>query len=200
MYRQLGFTIKPVRIHKNGIRNHPIKFRNGTEIAHITADESRDPLSAEYIRPLESGDGSVFVGFSTTELGDLALHFDDLGRTAKLAKGTLPFPESDTLRHIFFAERTTSPTDQPDHFNHPKGSEALIGVWIAGDDLEPECKLFTGTGAEMIEVAVNVPESLETVAARFQHAEVVFLPRAFQLVPERKVVGAVIQTRGSDTV
>jgi catechol 2,3-dioxygenase-like lactoylglutathione lyase family enzyme len=44
-YRRLGFTLKPGRAHKNGIRNQHAKFADGTELELITAPEGRDSLT-----------------------------------------------------------------------------------------------------------------------------------------------------------
>ena len=75
-YRQLGFVLKPGRVHENGIRNQHIKFPDGTEIELITASEAQDPQTAEYLQHLAAGDGAAFVGFYAPEVDRLADQLD----------------------------------------------------------------------------------------------------------------------------
>jgi len=199
-YRELGFTLKPGRLHENGIRNQHVKFTDGTELELISLREARDPLTAEYLKLLASGDGPAFVGFYAPDINQLTGQLDAEGRTYRYDGGLLTFPESDRLRYIFFGDRNRSPTDSPEHFEHRNGAEALIGVWIAGDDLDPERQLLTALGATITEQEVYVPERLKATVARLQQAEVVFLPASQQLVPGRRIVGATIRTRDLDAL
>jgi len=194
-YRQLGFTLKPGRPHENGIRNEHVKFQDGTEIELITAVEARDALTTEYVRHLAKGDGPAFVSFFAPEMNRVAGYLDVEGRTYSRSAGLLSFPEIDSLRYIFFGGRNRSPADRPEHFRHANGAEGLVGVWIAGDDLTTERRLFAGVGATFTEEEVHVPETVRGVVARFPHGEVVFLPGSRQLVPGRRIVGATIRVR-----
>ena len=192
--------MKPGRPHDNGIRNQHVKFPDGTEIELITTNVARDPLTAEYFKHLASGGGPAFVGFYAPDMNQLAILLDAEARTYRFDNGLLTFPESDQLRYIFFGNRYRSPTDQPEHFEHFNGAEALIGIWIAGDDLAPERQLFTTLGATMTDQEVYAPERLIATVARLQQAEVVFLPASRQLLPGRRIVGATIRTSNLDAV
>jgi len=130
----------------------------------------------------------------------LAGRFDNDERTYLWDGGLLSFPESDRLRYIFFGHRNPSPSDRPEHFSHPNGAVALIGVWIAGDDLAPERQLLTALGATFVEQEVHTPGGVKAALAQFQQAEVVFLPGSRQLVPGRKIVGAIVRTLDLDTL
>ena len=193
-YRQLGFTLKPGRSHENGIRNQHVKFPDGTEIELITVVGARDALTAEYLRRLARGDGPAFVAFFTPDMNGVARQLDAMGRTYRHADGLLSFPEADGLRYIFFGPRNNSPTDRPEHFKHINGAEALIGVWIAGNDLSDERELLTRLGASIIDEERHLPESVRGTVARLPQAEVVFLPGFRQLVSGRRIVGATIRT------
>ncbi|MCP4542732.1 MAG: VOC family protein [Chloroflexi bacterium] len=197
-YRELGFTLKPGKPHENGIQNQHVKFADGTEIELITVPEARDSLTAEYVRHLASGDGAAFVGFYAPDMDRLAGRLDAEGRTYHWDGGLLTFPESDGLRYTFFGQRTSSPTDRPEHFEHRNGAEALIGVWIAGDDLASEHQLFVALGATFFELEVHIPGSTRATVAKLQQAEVVFLPGSYQLVPGRRIVGATVRTHDLD--
>ena len=199
-YRSLGFVLKPGRHHENGIRNQHVKFPDGTEIELITASRARDALTAEYLRHLASGDGAAFLGFYAPNLDQLAHRFDAEGRTYRYDGGLLTFPASDELRYIFFGERLRSATDQPQHFEHSNGAEALIRVWIAGDDLSSERQLLTDLGATIAERVVFVPDRALAQVAALPQAEVVFLPASRQLLPGRRIVGATIRTSNLDAL
>lgn len=193
-YRKLGFALKPGRTHENGIQNQHVKFPDGTEIELISTSKARDTLTAEYLKYLASGDGPAFVGFYAPDMDRLASRLDAVGKPYRIGDGLLSFPESDELRHIFFGQRAQSTTDQPAHFGHLNGADALIGVWVAGDDLTAELKLLTSLGAEFSEQEVYVPEGVMAIVAELQQAELVFLPGSWQLVPGRRIVGATIRT------
>ncbi len=198
LYRKLGFSLKPGRPHANSIINQHIKFPDGTEIELISALEARDQLSSEYLNFLKSGDGPAFVGFYAPEMDDLADHFDFNGMVYHSSGGLLTFPVSDKLRYIFFGRRLRSPTDKPEYFNHRNSAAALIGVWISAEDFEAEYQLFNKLGALISEENVFVPEKLKSTVIRLNQAEVVILPASRQLVPGRKIAGAIILVRDMD--
>ena len=100
--------------------------------------------------------------------------------------------------YIFFGRLNRSPTDKPEHFAHPNGAEALIGVWLAADDLSPERKLLEGMGAAMERREALVPTPQTTDVARFLRDEVVLLPGRFQLVPGRRIVGATVAVSSAE--
>jgi len=199
-YRELGFALKPGRPHENGLRNQHVKFADGTEIELISVREARDSLTAEYLRHLAAGDGPAFVGLFAPDLDRLAGRLDAEGRVYRTGDGLLSFPESDKLRYVFFGRRNRSASDRPEHFRHRNGAEALIGVWIAGDDLGPERQLLASLGATLTDRGVHAPGSLTATVAEFPQAEVVFLPGSRQLVPGRHVVGLTVRTRDLEAV
>lgn len=194
-YRQLGFSLKPGRPHANGIQNQHVKFADGTEIELITAAGPRDPLTASYMRHLEDGDGPAFVGFYTSGMDALARRFDAEGRPYRRAGGLLSLSDSNSLRYVFFGNRNASPTDRPEHFRHANGAEALIGVWLADDDLSAEHDLLAGLGAQMVREAVHAPDPVIVTLAKLPHGEVVFLTGSRQLVKGRRIVGATVRVR-----
>ena len=180
-YRQLGFTLKPGRPHENGIRNEHAKFADGTEIELITADRARDGLTSRYLAHLASGDGPAFAAFFAPDLNAVARQEGD-------------------LRYIFFGPRNHSPTDRPEHFRHSNGAEALIGVWVAGDDLSGERELLARMGASISEEELHFPGTAKATVARLPQAEVVFLPGSLQQVPGRRIVGATLRTRNLESL
>lgn len=194
-YRRLGFTLKPGRPHDNGIENRHVKFADGTEIELITAPEARDPLTAEYVHHLASGDGPAFLALYAPDLDRLARRFDTAGRPDSRGGWGLSFPDADPRSYVFFGRRNASPTDLPEHFAHANGAESLIAVWLAGDDLSAERELLAMVGATFAEAEVRVPEVARATVVRLGEGEVVLLPGSHQLVPGRRIVGVTLRTK-----
>ena len=174
-YRALGFVLKPGRPHDNGIRNEHAKFLDGTELELITAPDARDDLTSTYRKHLAAGDGPAFLAFHVPLL-------DETGRDSAPS-------------YVFFGGLNKSPTDKPEHFAHPNGAEALIGVWLADDDLSRERKLLEAMGAVIERRETRVPAPLTTDVARLFDDEVVLLPSRFQIVPGRRIVGATVAVK-----
>jgi catechol 2,3-dioxygenase-like lactoylglutathione lyase family enzyme len=174
-YRALGFVLKPGRPHDNGIRNQHAKFIDGTELELITAPEARDALTSTYRKHLTAGDGPAFLAFHVPG-----------------------FSEADRKHapsYLFFGGLNRSPTDMPEHFAHPNGAVALVGVWLADDDLARERKLLQAMGAIIERREARVPAATITDVARLFEDEVVLLPGRFQRVPGRRIVGATVAVR-----
>src|SRR5687767_12158381 len=65
----LGFLIKPGRMHPNRLLNRHLKFGDGTEIELMTVrGEPGDPMARDYARLLESGAGGAYVALRTPDL------------------------------------------------------------------------------------------------------------------------------------
>lgn len=194
-YRQLGFTLKPGRPHENGIRNHHVKFSDGTEIELITAAEARDAATTAYLKHLSQGDGPAFAAFYAPDMDAVAERLDKLGRKYRHAGRFLTLHEDDELDYIFFGPRNHSPTDRPEHFRHANGAESLIALWFASDDYSAEEDLLAAVGATLTDEKVRSPQVSSGRIARFAQSEVVLLPGAHQLVAGRRIVGATLRTR-----
>jgi catechol 2,3-dioxygenase-like lactoylglutathione lyase family enzyme len=194
-YRRLGFTLKQGRPHADGIRNLHAKFRDGTEIELITAPAARDELTSFYVDFLKSGDGPAFLGLYAPDLdaADAAL---DVPHAREGGLVALKGP----LRWLFIGGRNASPTDLPEHFEHPNGADGLIGVWLASEGgahagrEEPQ-KVLRALGATLSREEVAAPRRSSRTVARFASGEVVFLPASRQPVRGRPIVGAVLRTR-----
>ena len=61
-FRSLGFTIKPGRLHPNGLLNSHVKFVDGTSLELMSvAGEPTDAVAANYADFLRAGDGGAFA-------------------------------------------------------------------------------------------------------------------------------------------
>jgi hypothetical protein len=177
-YRALGFVLKPGSPHDNGIRNQHAKFIDGTELELITAAEARDALTSTYRKHLAAGDGPAFLAFHVPRLSEA--------------------DQKQAPSYVFFSGLNRSPTDRPEHFAHPNGAVALVGVWLADDDLAGEKKLLQAMGATLERREARVPAAIITEVARLSDDEVVLLPGRFQRVPGRRIVGATVAVRDVD--
>jgi hypothetical protein len=123
------------------------------------------------------------------------------GKIAHRRDGSyIHFPAAGGLDYWFLGPRNASPTDRPEHFVHPNGAEALVGVWLAADDLSRERRLLEAVGARVQREDVHVPVAAAADVAHLQEGDVVFLPGRRQLVPGRRIVGATISVKSLDVV
>lgn len=173
-FERLGFVLKPGRPHDNGLQNAHVKFADGTEIELISPTEAIDALSVQYIEWLRNGDGAFSVG---------------LYRPG--SKNTPP-------PGVFFDARQHSPTDRPEHFEHPNSAVTLSGVWLAGSPAERQLQKLPG--AKGIEAAFCAPFGYGTRAVHFKGAEVVLLPEGMQIVRGRPIVAATVTVKHLLTV
>ncbi len=199
-YRRLGFVLKQGRPHANGIRNLHAKFADGSEIELITADQPRDDLSGAYRQLLAEGAGPVFLALYAPDQEALAHRVVAMGKAYGRSEGLLTFPPGDPLRYLFFGSRNRSPSDRPAHFVHPNGAEALIGVWLAAEDFTPERALLAALNVPVSEQDVRVPEPASVPAGKLREGEILFLPGARRLLPERSIVGATLRVRTLEPV
>jgi hypothetical protein len=198
-FRELGFALKPGRPHANGIRNQHVKFPDGTELELITAPEARDRLTATYRRHLLDGDGPAFLAFYAPSLDAAAAAMDAARIPYERRAGFLGLPHDQVLNYVFLAGRNQSPTDRPEHFDHPNGAESLIGVWLSAEDLSEERRLLTTLGATFSDDLVWVPDAVRASVAHLAEGEVVFLPDSRQLTRGRRIAGATIRVRNAAT-
>ena len=129
-FRAMGFTIKPGRLHPDGILNAHVKFGDGSELELITAPKGVDSLTSEYRNKLETGDGPVYYGFDAPDPASLLRKLHAAGMRLKDDGGLLTFPIGHPLHAIFFGVRAPAPTDRPEHFIHANTALRLSGFWV----------------------------------------------------------------------
>jgi hypothetical protein len=168
-FMKLGFTLKPGRPHDNGLRNEHVKFADGTEIELITPTEASDELSSRYVDWLRQGDGAVSLGL--------------------YRPGKTPAPPPG----VFFAGRQKSPTDLPEHFDHPNSAVTLSGIWLAGSPVER--KLSNLPGARAVQAPFCAPFGFGDKVVQWKEGELFLLPESQQIVPGRPIVAATVTVR-----
>ena len=144
-FRNLGFAIKPGRVHADGIRNAHVKFADGTELELITAPAASDALTTEYRGKLKGGEGPVYFGLYAPDHAELTVWLRAQGLTVDQDGGLLTFQKDDPLHHLFFGLRQKAPTDRPEHFAHANTALRLSGIMVRGN-LE-EKSLLAALGA-----------------------------------------------------
>ncbi len=195
IYRRLGFSIKPGRLHADGIRNQHVKFEDGGGIELITAQRATDALSANYVQLLAQGEGPAFLSFHTLNLPALETAFRRARFSYREDDRTLTFRDP-ALQFVFFFEGSNrSPTDRPEHFQHANSAYATAGVWIADDEDSPLAPLLKSAGGEVITKKVFAPTERSAKIVQVQNGEVVCLPKSSQIIPGRPIVGVVFLTR-----
>ena len=173
-FERLGFAVKPGRPHDNGLRNEHVKFADGTEIELITPAGANDDLSARYADWLRDGDGAVSLGL--------------------YRPGKPPAPPPG----VFFAARQKSPTDLPEHFDHPNGAITLSSVWLAGSPVE--AKLSNLPGAKVVPASFCAPFGFGTRIVRWKEGELYLLPESQQIVRGRPIVAVTVTVKSLATV
>ena len=200
-YRRLGFSIKPGRLHADGIRNMHVKFSNGAGIELITAAAPKDDLTRHYLTLLAQGEGAAFVGFYTPDLRALEERLDRAGIRYSLDHGLLVFSDPALGWPFMFDVPNLAANDKPEYFQHPNTANATLGIWIASASERPMLKLFKALGARIERRRVYVPDPvLAEVATVADSGEVIFLPASRQILPGRPIVGIVLQTRDLDAL
>ncbi len=145
-YARLGFALKEGRPHPDGIRNRHVKFRDGTEIELITAPEATDALTAQYRQLIQAGDGPAFLSLDVEPPALAVERVKQARLPASTSGGHVDFLFDSPLGYVFFAGLNQSPTDRPEHFAHANGASSLVGVTLAGENLDPERALFRAFG------------------------------------------------------
>ena len=192
-FRRFGFSIKPGRDHAAGIRNCHIKFPDGSGLELITVGSASDDLSAAYLEHLRAGDGPAYVSFHVRDAAKLASALAKAKIGFDQAAGLTTFKDP-RLGFVFITLDNRSPTDRPEHFDHPNGAVAMSEVWIASDDPAPLKELLLALGATSRTGAVRVPESTEGEVFELQNGRVVIVRARYQLRAARPVVGVVMST------
>jgi catechol 2,3-dioxygenase-like lactoylglutathione lyase family enzyme len=202
-WEALGFVTKAGRPHDNGIENRHVKFAGGTEIELLTVpDEGTDELTSEYRRHLRrGGDGPAFVALHAPDQETLRAHLETLGHSPRGARYFSDLPPESPLRHLFFGSRLPSPTDEPQHFDHPNTARALVAVWLAGDDLAADEELLVALGGTVSEETIFAPRETPGRVVRFGRGEgmVVLLPGRPRRAPDRPIVGVTVEVESLAT-
>ena len=195
-YRALGFTLKPGRIHTDGIRNNHVKFMDGSGIELISPPgKAVDTLTSDYLGRIAEGDGPALLSFHARDTDKLLVAL----RAASIdfIQGDLITLADPRLKFLFFDQDNRSPTDRPEHFAHPNTAVAMTGVWLALDESTRQSltKVLLAVGAVRSSKTVFVTSAVKAEVWSVQNGRIVLLPKTYQLVPGRPIVGVEFAVR-----
>lgn len=179
----LGFSIKPGRLHKNGLLNAFTKFKDGTLLELITSSREDDPLSSWYfnfIKKNATGAGA-FVAVRIDNEGELKALKNRLSSNgseydyvdSSYAK-LLSFKEDNLLHPIFFIHYLNPVIDKPIHLNHPNAAQRLIAVWFS-DQLAAALKHDLDFKVSTMKIALPFLQTKGTVI-QLNNSQIYLLP------------------------
>jgi hypothetical protein len=134
-----GFTIKPGRLHDNGLLNAHIKFPNGTEFELMSIQGTpKDDMARDYLDLLHEHEGGAYLALSGISIETLNERTTSMGIEHKVEKGAawsyITFPHHAYLSPFFFIEMHIGANDTPALLTHHNGSIQMATVWVEGDD------------------------------------------------------------------
>ena len=136
-YAALGFSIKPGRLHANGLRNAHIKFADGTALELITPERGEtDAATREYSAFLALREGGAYLSLRTASLDSAAGSVRAAIPTGSVSRYGNAFatatPTDPALRWLFFIEYLAPVADADELLVHHNGAQGIETVWISG--------------------------------------------------------------------
>ena len=135
-YAALGFTIKPGRLHANGLRNAHIKFADGTSLELITPERGEtDAMTRDYAAFLALHEGGAYLSLRTALLdsaGPLGAGIPTGPVTRSGNAFAIATPVDSSLRWLFFIEYLAPVADADELLVHHNGAQGIETVWVSG--------------------------------------------------------------------
>ncbi len=144
LFRSAGFRLKEGRLHRNGLLNRHIRFRDGTGIELMTpAGRPGDRMAREYAELLARGEGGAYAALRTDQLLAVEHQAKRTGfstRRSRAGKGEFLTLEVPPDAHALFigagGERGVTPDSLMSHLN------AVTGMASAMLEAGPELDAF----------------------------------------------------------
>ena len=168
-YKEMGFTIKPGRLHNNGLINSHIKFSDKTELELMSvAKEPIDSISSTYSNFLQTGEGGAYIAFSGLKVRAIKAKLRKHNVEHKIIRGRLwdyvVFPEGSGIDHLFFIEKHKSFTNEEWVYKHDNSVKAIKRIWIeGGNNLAKLLKLFDAHPCANISPHNKSPETVYSI-------------------------------------
>ena len=142
-FSSLGFTIKPGRLHKNGLLNAHIKFDNYTSFEFMTVKGNpNDEMAQEYASFLEKGGGGMYLSLSGLSIESVQTILTEANIQFAVSKQKLwsyiSFPKQLELSHLFFIEYHFKQSDQERYYTHDNKLNSIQSVIIEGSHMTIE--------------------------------------------------------------
>lgn len=138
-YEELGFTVKPGRLHANSLLNAHIKFSNNTSLELMSIKgEPTDELALEYAELLKHEEGGVYLALTGIKIAEMERKLGELTIQYNTLAGKnwdyITFPESSSLAHLFFIEYHIKTNDSKELLAHNNSTNGIEAVWVEGDE------------------------------------------------------------------
>ncbi|MCL7970964.1 MAG: VOC family protein [marine benthic group bacterium] len=136
---RLGFSLKPGRVHDNGLRNVHVRFTDGTALELMaTGAGTADELSAAYDRFLQDGEGGAFVALDAGPADTVLRRLGELADSVRVVRSAamewVSFPEGHPLRPVFFVHVRSRSPDAPGQLAHRNETTGIAEVWLESSD------------------------------------------------------------------
>jgi len=148
----LGFSLKPGRLHENGLRNVHIRFTDGSELELMSVGAGEaDELSEAYERFLERGDGGAFLALGAGPVDSVIGRLGEVADEALVFRGPafdwVAFPRHHWLHPIYFVHVRDRPADEDWQLRHANGALGLSEVWVETADIGKLSAVLSRLGA-----------------------------------------------------
>lgn len=159
-YQNMGFSVKPGRLHANGLINAHIKFENQSSFELMSIQgKAKDAIAQNYETLLREGEGSVFVALTGLPTDSILVLLSNLDIDHTVIPGKawtyITFPPNAPLAHFFFIENHFRVKDSSQHLTHNNGAIAIQEVQVEGD--QEVVRLLEGIGLERKKDTKNNP-------------------------------------------
>jgi hypothetical protein len=132
--RRAGFTIKPGRLHANGLLNAHVKFRTAQEVEYMTlAAEPGDSMAIRYRRLLDDAEGPAYLALAAADPARVAPLADSVGLRASAGSQFVSFPHDSAAMAVFFSARSTV-FDPDSLLTHANGANGIHEVVVEGGE------------------------------------------------------------------
>lgn len=196
-FERAGFTLKPGRLHPNGLLNRHVKFRDGSGIELMTVNgRPGDGMARGYADMLAAGEGGVYLALKAQSIPPV--------RHAAAAAGLklrerpygawtfLSFPAPSPASAVWLSTGEAGVVDPEAIVSHRPDVSGLEEVWVEGG---PELgRLLAGLGGR---ACGEAPRSDGAPGTRWALARgsVVVVPLREDRAP--RLLGAVLKLRGN---
>ena len=135
-YAALGFSIKPGRVHANGLRNAHIRFADGTALELITPERGEtDAMTRDYAAFLALHEGGAYLALRAASLDSAGPAGAGIPTGPVTRYGNAfatATPADSSLRWLFFIEYLTPAADADALLVHHNGAQGIETVWVSG--------------------------------------------------------------------
>lgn len=135
-YERQGFTIKPGRLHKNGLINAHIKFSNGSSLEIMSLQgKAKDETAKTYEDLLKRGKCGAYLALSGISTDKCIQKLENLNLDYQVIKiKSWTYVLLPDLPHIFFIEYHINQKNEKKFLQHANNCYKIQSIVIEGDE------------------------------------------------------------------